>query len=408
MLNIIVCVLVFIVGINLKSWFPQFNEYDKKILTWLFLWHIAIGIGYVLFLNASGGGDAFNYWNISNGNWHTVTETMKTDKATGFMYLLNYFPSQILNLSFFAGSMIYMLVGYTGFIFLFIIMKESIPNYLLLKKIKVLHIPVFPFFLFLPNINFWTSGVGKDTIIFFSIAIFIYALKNLQKRFGYIILSIILSIFIRPHILLFLFVAFGLAIAFDNRVKLYLKVFLFFFFISVFLVLLPYVMNFAKIQSLDTTTIENYADQKASALASKEGTGSAIDISNYPYPFKVFTFLFRPFFIDMPTPFGIAASFENLLLLFFFIKVFSRKAVAGFFQASLTAKTLIIFSIIGTLVFPLILGNLGIILREKTPFTITFIIFGYYSILNYYYLKINKQTRYLKNLPKNQIVPIKL
>lgn len=407
MLNIVVCILVFMAGFNLRNWFSNFSNYDKKILLWLFLWHAAVGLGFVFYLDASGGGDAFEYWDIShNGNWNTITETFKTDSATGFIYLLNYFPSKILNLSFFAGSMLYMLVGYAALVFIYKIIKENIPHYLLLKKIRILRIPIFPYFLFLPNINFWTSGVGKDTIVFFSIVIFIYALKNINRRFGYLILSIILSVFLRPHILLFLLMAVGISIMFDTRIQVYKKVFLSVILVPIFLGFLPYVMNFANIENLNTTTIETYANKKAGALSTKEGVGSAIDISNYSYPLKVFTFLFRPFFIDMPTLLGIAASFENLLSLLFFIKVFRRKFFAGFLQGSIITKTLVIFSIIGTLVFPLILGNLGIILREKTPFTVAFIIFGYWSIMNFYSIKTNKQNSYYKPLLQNTSVSI--
>ncbi len=312
MLDVIVCVLVFITGFNFKNRVSGFNAYDKKILTWLFFWHIAIGIGYVAYISASGGGDAFGYWDApKDGGWDIVTSSIKNGSASGYVFLLNYFPSKVLDLSFFTGSMLYVLLGYAGFVFLYKIIKENIPNYLLLKKVKVLQIPVFPYFLFLPNLNFWTSGLGKDTILFFCIVIFIYALKNIQKRFGYIVLSIILSVFIRPHILLFLFMAYGLAIVFDVRVNISKKIILCIIFIGLFAALLPYVMDFANVETLDTATIENYGNHKAGALASKEGTGSAIDITAYPYPLKVFTFLFRPLFFDMPTAFGIAASMEN-------------------------------------------------------------------------------------------------
>jgi hypothetical protein len=406
MLDIILCILLFITGNNLKNWVRGFNTYDKKILTWLWLWHIVAGIAYVFYTIASGGGDAYGYWSIpKDEGWGIIESSIGTGSPSGYMFLINYFPSKVLDISFFTGSMLYVLLGYAGLIFLYKIIKENIPNYLLLKKVKVLQIPIFPIFLFLPGINFWTSGLGKDTILFFSIVIFIYAIKNIKQRFGYIILSVLLSIFMRPHILLFLLTAYGGSVVFDTRIKLYNKIFLYAIFIAVFFVFLPYVMNFAHLENLDTSTIENYANHKAGALASKEGTGSAIDISNYPYPLKVFSFLFRPMFVDMPSAFGVAASFENLIFMIFLIKVFSKKILSGFSQGPVTIKTSLFFFIIGSLIFPLILGNLGTILREKTPFIVAFIIFGYWSIINYYIVKINKQKRYAESEYNYQIAP---
>ena len=399
MLDVIVCILIFIVGINLKNWFRGFDAYDKNILTWLFLWHILVGIGYILYTAISGGGDAWGYWDIPKyEGWDIVLQSIHNGSASGYIFLINYFPSKVLNLSFFTGSMMYVLLGYTGLVYLYKIIKETLPNYRVLQNVRVLGIPVFPYFLFLPNTNFWTSGLGKDTIIFFSIIIFIYALKNIKKRYGYIIIATLLSAFIRPHILLFLFTSFGLATTFDVKIKAYTKVFLYIVFISLFLVLLPRVMAFVNIESLDTDTIETYADKQAGALAHKAGTGSSIDISNYPYPLKVFTFLFRPLFVDMPTVFGIIASVENLIFLIFFLKVIRRRPISGFWRGNITTKALLFFFIIGSLIFPLILGNLGIILRQKNPFVVAFIIFGYWSLINYYTTNITKSKEHLENI----------
>jgi hypothetical protein len=385
MLDVIACILLFVAGLSIKNFISGFTAYDKKILSWLLLWHIIIGTGYIFYINTSGGGDAYAYWNIpKNGDWSTVLNIIKGGSPSGYIFLINYFPAKTLQLSFFTGSMIYMILGYAAFVFLYKVIKENIPNYWLLKKVRVLGIPIFPYFLFLPNINFWTAGLGKDTLIFLSIVFFIYALKDFKKRLGYIIVSVLLSLFIRPHILLFLLLAYGLSIVFDARIKMYNKIFLYAVFIGIFLTLMPYVMNFANVESLDTNAIESYASKKASSLSTRENIASAIDISSYPYPLKVITFLFRPLFIDMPTLFGEAISVENFIFLIFFIKVLLRKPLSGFYKGNLTTKTLIFFFIIGSLVFPLVLGNLGIIIREKTPFILMFIIFGYWSLINYY------------------------
>src|SRR5579862_5899253 len=117
MLNVIVCLLLFIIGINLKHWISNFDDYDKQVLNWLFLWHTAIGICYVLYLISTGGGDAYSYWNIpKEEQLNVILNSFKTDSATNSIFLLNYFPSKILNLSFFTGSMMYMVLGYAGFV----------------------------------------------------------------------------------------------------------------------------------------------------------------------------------------------------------------------------------------------------------------------------------------------------
>src|SRR4051794_40579954 len=200
MLDVIVCILIFTIGFNLKNWFRGFSTYDKKILTLLFFWHIIIGIGFVFYTSMSGGSDALGYWILQKDRgWNFIVKSIQSGSVSGYIFLINYLPSNVLKLSFFTGSMLYVLLGYTGFVYLYKIIQENIPNYKMLQNVKVLQIPIFPYLLFLPNINFWTSGLGKDTIVFLSITIFIYALQNIKKRFGYIVVATLLSVFIRPH-----------------------------------------------------------------------------------------------------------------------------------------------------------------------------------------------------------------
>ena len=112
MLDVIVCILLFIAGISLKHRVRGFNAYDKRILTWLFYWHIVVGIGFIVYLNGSGGGDALGYWNApKDGGWDLVESSIASGSASGYIFLINYFPSKILDLSFFTGSMMYVLLG---------------------------------------------------------------------------------------------------------------------------------------------------------------------------------------------------------------------------------------------------------------------------------------------------------
>ena len=115
MLDYVVCLLLLIVGIEVKNWFKGFNAYDKKILNYLLLWHFIIGCAYCY--NVSDGtGDAYTYWFApKNTGWQAVTSYINRGSASGYVYLLNYYPAHVWDLSFFTGSMMYMVLGYVGF-----------------------------------------------------------------------------------------------------------------------------------------------------------------------------------------------------------------------------------------------------------------------------------------------------
>jgi hypothetical protein len=305
---------------------------------------------------------------------------ISSGSATGYVLLLNYIPAKVLGLSFLSGSILYTILGFCGFVYFYMILKSKVFNIYALNRVKILGLPIFPGLLFLPNLHFWSSGVGKDTILFFCIALFFYSSLRISKRFVGISISLILSFLIRPHITLFMLMAVGLGVAFDEKTKSYQKVLITVISVVVFISAINYVLNFVQLESLDTETVEIYSDTRASNL-SNDRTTSSVNTSSYPYPLKVFTFLFRPLFFDASGVLGIVASVENLFLLLFFIKILRNKVLKGFKSSSFIIKASGFLFLMGALSFSLILGNLGIMLRQKTPFIMMLIIFGYSIIL---------------------------
>jgi hypothetical protein len=383
-LDFIFCLFALVFGFRFIYRFNLFNAYDLKLLKKLFFYHLLAGIGYYLFI-INNGGDATNYWfatyDFRYYNFDDVIDEINTGSATGYMLLLNYFPAKLLGLTFFTGSILYTVLGFVSFVYFYATIKIKLPNIYELKRSKIFGFSIFPGLLFLPNLHFWSSGLGKDTLLFFCIALFFYSSLKVSKRFFGIIVSMGLSFAIRPHMTLFMLMALGLGIAFDGRLKSYQKVFITLVFTGVFVGTVNYVMNFVQLESLDTETVTEYSNTRASNLADKKGTTSAVDTTSYPYPLKIFTFLFRPLFFDANGILGIVASLENLFLLLFFIKIIRNKPLKGFKYSSYLVKASGFLFLMGALSFSLILGNLGIMLRQKTPFVMMLIIFGYSIIL---------------------------
>jgi hypothetical protein len=378
MLDVIVIIIFFLLGLNFKKLFPGFNPYDKKILTYLFFYHLIFGVAYYFFA-LSNAADATVYWNFPKDyGLDAVKAQMLRDPATGYIYLINYFPSNILDLSFFTGFVMYSVLGYFGFVFFYKIVKENIAEFNKIRKFKIFSFPVFPYLLFLPNLQFWTSGIGKDTIIFFCCMIFIYALNRSKKRLILIIISFIVSLLIRPHILLFLLMGVGVAAFLDKRLKAIYKIMMVAAFVIGSVIVIPYVLNLTGMESLQAENFENFVNKKASDLGGH--ASSSVDINSYPYPLKVFTFLFRPLFFDATNILGFVASIENFIYLILFLKVIRLKPVKRFSNSPVPVKTAVVFFAVGCMIFPLLLGNLGIILREKTPFMIMFLLYSFYLI----------------------------
>jgi hypothetical protein len=113
--------------------------------------------------------------------------------------------------------------------------------------------------------------------------------------------------------------------------------------------------------------------------------GSGVDMSSYPLPLKLFTFWFRPLFVDAPNMLGFITSVENLIYLLLFGKII-RKDFIKFIKnsPSLVKMSLVIF-FTASLAMTFVMSNLGIIMRQKTMvmYFIFFVIYYYLAEKKY-------------------------
>ena len=380
-LEFLICIFILYIGYNFRNRFSVLDVYDKLILKRLYFYHLFFGIVYYSYI-LKFGGDSTNYWFLTyfdNYNYEDVTDLMKNGSATGYMLYLNYIPAKFFGFAYLTGNLIYNLLGYMGFVYFYVILKTRIDNWSFLKTKKVLGLAIFPFFLFLPNLHFWTSGVSKDTLMFFSIAMFAYSLQNIKRNIIGLGIPILLTVFIRPHITLFMVSSFALGFFFDGRLKKSQKLLMIIVFSIGFAYLLTIVQQFANIESLETQSIESYSEKSASNLSAAR-IGSAVDMSNYPLVVKIFTFLYRPLFFDGLSTLNLISSLENLLVLIFTFVVIKSNPIRGFNKSDFLIKGFLFLLILGSIAFSMILGNLGIMMRQKTPFIAALIIFGFITI----------------------------
>ncbi|MEZ4874793.1 MAG: hypothetical protein R2793_04920 [Flavobacteriaceae bacterium] len=379
LLDITLCTIIVLIGINLGKLYGGFSPKERKWLLLLFLFHLCITLVFNFYVSANGG-DAVKYWNLPKAHsFQEIWGLVVNRRASSFIYFMNYVPSHTLDLSFFTGNLLYSTFGFLGFVYLFKMCKELFPNTEKLYGLRFFGIPLFPWIFFLPNLHFWSSGIGKDAILFFCCITFFYAFLKLRKRYGLLLFGILLSVLIRPHITVFLLSALTLAYVFDGRLKNYQKLIFISAFIAALAFMSEYLLTFIQIENFKISTIENFANNRASSLSASR-TESNIDVSSYPYALKVFTFLYRPLFFDIVGILAVLASFENLILILFTFLILRNKPLASFRKSHFSIKAMPLFFLLGTLAFSLILGNLGIMLRQKNMFFPLFLLFGLYVL----------------------------
>lgn len=359
-LDLIYIPLIIILGLGFINLFSsQLTERDQQVLRKLFFFHLLMGTYYCFFIQ----GDAIGYWRVPKAySMDTFKEGLFNGEGTMFMYAFNFLFSNLLNMSYLSNTLLFSLFGFMGLTFFYIVALQTVPY----NKIISGYV-LFPLIFFLPNLHFWSSGIGKDTTLFLCIGMFTYGLMKPFQRIPLLVLAGLLSMAIRPHITLFLMIGFGLAYVFGGKVSPAQRFIFSAAMIAIGLAILPSVMEFAKIEEASAESFDKFAQGKAAVL-SRSHTGSAIDISSYPFPLKVLTFWFRPALFDVRNLNGLIAALENLLLLLVFIKAMRTSPIRAFKAAPFVIKGLVIFLVVGTLAFSQSLGNMGIMIRMRNMF----------------------------------------
>jgi hypothetical protein len=120
------------------------------------------------------------------------------------------------------------------------------------------------------------------------------------------------------------------------------------------------VLKFTDTESLDITSSSSLSHRTMELTKASSG----IDINNYNFFFKMFTFWFRPLFFDGLGALGILASFENLICLIMAFAII-RGAVRRWSGWNGLFRIQLFIFLLGSFILSQVTGNLGIALRQK-------------------------------------------
>jgi hypothetical protein len=304
-----------------------------------------------------------------------------------FMVFLTYPLVQWFGLSYFGATLVYSFVGLLGFVMIIEVLRSVSQNkwnnwyYLLL----------------LPNLHFWTVGVGKDSIVFFAMSFLLYNIY-FKKTWYFYLLPMFLIGYIRIHILVFSLGAFGVTQLFINRkLKISTKIILISALFVVVILLMPMFadrLNISEEKSFEDT-IEQFDSMEAMG-------GSGVDMRGKNIVVKWISFMFRPLFVDAHSFLTLIASVENI---FWIIMVFLIVKNRNHFL-SVRLKTHFWFSIfmIIAVTIPSAFGlyNLGIAMRQKYMI-FPFLILAFFIAIH----GVDRKKNLMKNLIKQNKLRLK-
>jgi len=313
------------------------------------------------------GGDAKGYWELSV---ETVQDPQRWMGHWGtrsyFIQWLNYIPAKVLGLPFWLGNVLYALASFWAIKELWRMVRGYFPRvhetwlYGLLCLIFLL-----------PNLHFWSSGIGKESLSLVGLVLFMKGAVQLKKSWWYLLFGIGLSYMVRPLqggiLLAFALPVLWLEKGFPTRLKWAGTAGI----VVLGLLVLRFLLYITHIDTLNPDGIAQFSEGQFEFLEGF-GAGSAVAMGEYSWGMKLWTLFFRPFIGEASGFWQWAAALENsvaLLLGIGFligIRKFQFRQVPGFIWIGVG------FGLVLMIVYALTLNNLGIIMRMKSTYMLFF------------------------------------
>lgn len=384
MVGVLVLVVIFyilnqaIFGIYQK----KHSFFDRRKMNLLYFYHL---IFYAVFLwySYNNPADSKRYYGdlvVHSGSWWDLFGT-----DTQFINFASY-PFYNLGFSYEMLMFTFAWIGYVGFIYAYMFMRETIP-----VKVKIFNqFDLLTVLLFLPNMHFWTSYLGKDSLIFMALMMFTYAIIKPKPRLFLLVFASLIIFHIRPHV--FMFVAVGAVIGYlsgREKIAFWKKALISISMLGALILVQDQILGVLGLSSSDNL-VEDFTSEAGERSKSLSTSGSGVNMSSYSLPFKFFTFWFRPLFIDAPNILGIITSIENLLYLFLFAKIIKRDFLKFVIKSPSIIKMSLVIFLTSSFALTFVMSNLGIIIRQKSM-VMYFIFF-----VIYYYLAQKKYDRIMR------------
>jgi hypothetical protein len=357
--GIIVLILTGLISFAIIGHYKRrFPFLDDRLMKNLFFFHclmFAAYYGYVMF-NPS---DSQYYYikvstEIRGSEWMDYYGT-----STGFIEFIGFPFVKYLFFSYEAVMALFSFFGFLGFIYFYIFFQEHVRF-----KHTFLGVDLVRIIFFLPNLHFWSTSFGKGSVIFLGLGLFFFALGKLRTRWLSILIGGLIVYHVRPHIMFVLLASSAIGFMFTTKgVSLALRLV---FLLGVGVALFYIYSDVLSMVGLNEEEFVSEGLNLSNRARELTKATSAVDITNYGLPMQIFTFLYRPLFIDAPGLLGLIVSFENLFYIIISFRVLNFRAISYLITANFLVKTALFSFLTVTVALAQISGNMGLAIRQKS------------------------------------------
>lgn len=330
--------------------FPQPHQRRFDIYIALFAFHLIATLAYWT-LSFESAMDAFTYYRDP----YNFIDKNPFEQGTYFVVHMTQFIRNTLGGSFLDHFLFFQCFGMIAMALLLRIFWE------VAESLDITVPPAAYFLLFLPGLHFWSVAIGKDGLMMMGVVLSAWSVMKLPKRAIWFAVALAIMVVIRPHVAAIAMVGLAASLALGKQLKLPVKIAL----APVALVGFAFVAG-KVYEQFNVQDLESFSRVIDYQQGLGEEYGGGADLESLPYPLKLFSLLFRPMFVDAEGVPELAASGENVVLLFVFgyllyhwKVVFRLMRNVGFVVYGVTYSTILI------LLLAAVNYNIGLGQRQK-------------------------------------------
>ncbi|SDS44065.1 hypothetical protein SAMN05216198_1955 [Halopseudomonas litoralis] len=346
--------IIFIFGGWLLFFTRNYFSVNVRRLALIYAWHTVLCAFYAWYV-INNGGDALMYYQTS------LADGLAFSVGTAGVRYITYFFSVFLGLSFLGCFLVFNVFGTLGLVAFDAALRHAVfGKPLFLKRLATLII-------LLPSISFWSSAVGKDAISFMATGFALWAALDISRRKWLMIFAILSMLLVRPHMAAMMIIGLSAAFVLQARLPLIQRILFGGISIAAAAAMVPFALDYAGVGAgADMDALLEYTEERQGY--NQQG-GGGVDISSMSFPMQLFTYLFRPLPIEAGSIFQLAASLDNMILLFLFI-VGGLALFKGRKARIQSGRVFLwVYALLALVVLAMTTANLGISVRQKWMFT---------------------------------------
>lgn len=345
--------IVFVLGLIIVVKISRYFNVKQRHALFLYCWHTIFCIFYLIY-TGDNVSDAVVYFERARSGEFGLFP------GTPAVLSLNYVFIYIMKFSLLGSFLVNNIYGSIGLIVFKACLNVAVKNKGSLLKALVWII------ILLPSISFWSSSLGKESVVFLSVNLALWSAIQLKSRMKLMVLAIILMFIMRPHIAAIMLFALAFAIALDSKVYILKRLLIIFSTMFLSIAMISFLIQYVGLDdSGGSEALTDYVETRQSYNMTE---GGGVDIASMSLPMQLFTYMFRPFIFEARSITTLAAALDNLILLYLFIAGGYALLKKKFQNFTENRKFMWVYAILAWIVLATTTANLGIAVRQKWMF----------------------------------------